>query len=156
MEENIKDWIDKVAEKRPELGGLSICPFAKKAFEDNKIFWSYISYESEKYIESYIDSFHQDYELIAFINLGMNLTNNECISIINTLNKKYPKVTFLKDHPDDPGFIQGIFTGNGKYPIILAQPKDKLDRARHQLNKTNYYDYWDEKYKKEIWSYGSE
>jgi hypothetical protein len=156
VEKNISDWVDKVSEKRPELDGKAICPFARKAYDDGKVFWSYINYEAEMYIESYIDSFKQDYELIAFINLGKNLTNDECISIIKSLNKKYSEIIFLKDHPDDPGYIKGLFTGNGEFPIILAQPKDKLNLARQKLLKTGYYKFWDEEYRKEIWSYGYE
>ena len=30
MEENLKNWIERVSEKREELGGFAICPFANK------------------------------------------------------------------------------------------------------------------------------
>jgi hypothetical protein len=49
-----------------------------------------------------------------------------------------------------------LYTGNGEYPVILVQPKNKLLEARSSLEKTNYYSYWSEEYKKEIWSYGDE
>jgi len=154
LEKNIIEWIQRISAKKDELGGFSICPFAKKAFEDQKIFWSYIGYETVEYISRYMETIPNDYEVVLFFNLGKNLTDDECIDIIGKLNERFPDTTFLKDHPDSPGFIQGLNTGNGEYPIILAQPTDKLLSAREKLNKAGYYEYWDEKYKEEIWGYG--
>lgn len=156
MEKNIVDWIKHISEKRSELGGFSICPFAKKAFEDKKIFWSYISgFEDVSYIMRYLESM-PDYELVAFFNLGKNLTNQDLLCIIESLNKEMPDMVFLKDHPDAPGYINGVYTGNGEYPVILAQPRSKLIEAREKLKKTKYYDCWSEEYKNEIWNYGFE
>ena len=95
-----------------------------------------------------------EYEVIAFFDTHNQLSNSACIDIIDLLNSKKTNIIYLKDHPDDPGYIQKIYTGNGKYPCILAQPKDKLFRARESLKKTDYYDYWSESYKNEIWGYG--
>jgi hypothetical protein len=154
LEKNIVEWIQRISAKKDELGGFAICPFAKKAFDDQKIFWSYIAYESVEYISRYMKTIPNDYEVVLFFNLGKNLTNDDCIDIIAKLNEKFLNTTFLKDHPNDPGFIQGLNTGNGEYPIILAQPKDKLLKAREKLDKAGYYKFWSQKYKEEIWSYG--
>ena len=156
MEKNIIEWVKRLSQKRDELGGFAICPFAKKALNDKKIYWSFIGYEPNAYISKYMEMMNEDYEVVIFFNLKKNLTNEDCLGIINTLNKKFPNVVFLKDHPDEPGFINGVNTCNGEYPIILAQPKDKLESARKTLEKKKYYDYWSEEYKKEILSYGSE
>jgi len=155
LEKNIIEWVNRISEKRNELGGFSICPFAKKALEDKKVFWSYIGqYEPETYIMRYIETL-QDYEIVIFFNNEKNLTNDDLLRIIKKLQKKMENVIFLKDHPDDPGFINGLNTGNQKFPVILAQPKDKLIDAREKLKKTKYYDYWSEEYKNEIWNYGN-
>jgi hypothetical protein len=156
VEESLKEWLERITQPKKELKGFSVCPFAKKAVEENKIYWSYIGTDCESYILNYIDSTPNDFELIAFINLGKGLTDDNLLSIISKLNEKRPDLVFLKDHPDNPGFINGVETGNKKYPLILVQPKDKLSEAREKLKKTKYYDVWDEEYKKEIWSYGYE
>jgi hypothetical protein len=156
LEENIIAWVKRLSQKRDELGGFSICPFAKKALEDKKVFWSYIGYEVEDYISRYMEANTEDYEVIIFFNVTKNLTNQDCIDIIGRLNKSFSDIIFLKDHPSEPGFINGVSTGNEEYPIILAQPKGKLMVARNTLKKTKYYDYWEDEYKKEIWSYGDE
>ena len=153
MEKDLINWIQRISERKDELGGFNVCPYAKKALEDKKVFWSYIGQECEAYILRYIEM-TPDFEVIVFYNLKKNLTDENLKDIISKLQSKRNDMIFLKDHPDSPGFIQGLNTGNGEYPIILAQPTDKLLSAREKLNKAGYYEYWDEKYKEEIWGYG--
>ena len=153
MEKDLINWVKRISEKKDELGGFSVCPFAKKALEEKKVFWSYIGEECEAYILRYIEM-TPDFEVIVFYNLKKNLTDENLKSIISSLQSKRNDMIFLKDHPDNPGFINGVNTSNGEYPTILVQPRDKLDEARSKLMKTKYYDYWSEDYKKEILNYG--
>ena len=153
MEKELIDWIKRISEKRDELGGFSICPFAKKAFAEKKVFWTTISDNNEAYILNYIDTIY-DFEVVIFFDIDKKLSNAELIDLISKLQAKRDDLIFLKDHPEDPGFINGVNTGNGQYPIILAQPRNKLMLARDALKKTKYYDYWSEEYKNEIWKYG--
>lgn len=155
MEENLKKWIDSVTLKRPELGGMPICPFAKKGVESKKVFYANIYKDPRAFMLNFIEIVG-DFELIIFYNEDKTLTENDLKCIMKDLQNVRPDMIFLKDHPDTPGYINGINTGNSVYPIILVQPRDKLIEAREKLKKTKYYDYWDEDYLKEIWSYGSE
>lgn len=159
MEENLIAWIQRISEKKDELGKFSICPYAKSALENKKVFWSYINKEPDTYILNHIKNYFKDcidFEVILYYNLEKNLSDTDLLNIINKLQKERNDLVFLKDHPDNPGFINGLYTGNGEYPVILVQPRDKLMQARNALQKTDYYDYWSEEYKKEIWSYGNE
>ena len=56
----------------------------------------------------------------------------------------------MLDHPEDPGFIEDINTGNGKYIIYLIQNKNSLLAARKILLKTDYYDKWSAEYYERI------
>jgi hypothetical protein len=154
LEKDLINWIQRISEAKTELGGFSVCPFAKKALEEKKVFWSYIGYEPEAYILRYLEA-TTDFEVIIFYNLKKNLTDDDLKVIISKLQEKMPSMVFLKDHPDNPGFINGVNTSNGEYPTILVQPRNKLEEARNKLSKTKYYDYWSEEYKKEIFGYGS-
>jgi hypothetical protein len=154
LEENLIQWIQRISEKKDELGGFSICPFAKKVLEEKQIHWSCIAYECKAYILRYIESL-ENFEIVIFYNLLKNLTDGDLIETISELQKKRPDLIFLKDHPSNPGFINGVNTGNGEYPIILVQPREKLIQAREKLQNTKYYDYWSEEYKKEIFGYGN-
>lgn len=153
MEKDLINWIQRISEKKDELGGFNICPFAKKALDDKKVFWSYIGQECEAYILRYIEA-TPDFEVIVFYNLKKNLKDDDLKSIIAELQSKRNDMIFLKDHPDNPGNINGVNTSNNEYPTILVQPRVKLEQARDKLMKTNYYDYWSEEYKKEILNYG--
>lgn len=155
MEKTLEDWIKKVTKKQEILGGLSICPHAKKAYESGKIYWSYMSEEPEAFIFRYIE-IAQYFDLIVFFNDSKKLTMDDLKRIINNLQPHLPDLVFLPDHPDNPGMINGLNTDNEVYPAILVQPKKALLEARENLKKTKYYDYWSDEYKKEIWSYGDE
>jgi hypothetical protein len=162
MEKMLKEWITRLSEKRDELGGFSICPFAKKAYEDKKIYFSYITSKcdiasnGEPYITEYLKSVPEDFEVVVFFNVENNLTDADLCDMISTLQKTRNDLIFLKDHPSTPGFINGVNTGNGNYPLILVQPRSKLLEFREKLKMTSYYDWWSEEYKQEIWGYGNE
>ena len=156
MEKDVIEWVKRISEKRDELGGFNICLYAKAALEEKKVYWTYFGYEPEAYILKYIEATPSDFEVIIFYDIKKTLTDDELISIISRLQEKLPSVVFLKDHPDNPGYINGVCTSNGEYPTILAQPRSKLVEAREKLRGTNYYKYWSDEYKKEIWSYGDE
>lgn len=159
MEENLKKWAERVTQRRPELGGMAICPFAKKSLKENKILFFKVEGSKFPLIEiSVILKLikNDDFELAIFYDTEKLLTDDNLKSIIRILQPDFQDLILLKDHPSEPGFIRGIYTGNGVYPIILAQPKSKLLESREILKKTKYYDYWSEEYLKEIWSYGNE
>jgi hypothetical protein len=159
LEKDIKDvvyeWVNKLSKRRKEIGGLSLCPFSMKAMVENKVFWYDMEGDSEVYIESCLSKLF-DFEVAIFFDTKKELTDEDLSRIITNLNKKREDLIFLKSHPDKPGYIQGISTGNEIYPAILVQPKYKLLMARRLLKKTKYYDFWDEEYKNEIWGYGNE
>ena len=153
MEKDLISWIQRLSEQKDELGKFNICPFAKKALDDKKVFYTYIAYECESYILRYIES-TPDFEIVVFYNLIGNLTDEDLKNITSKLQSKRNDLIFLKDHPDNPGIINGVNTSNEKYPVILVQPRKSLEEAREKLKKTKYYDYWSEEYKNEILGYG--
>ena len=57
---------------------------------------------------------------------------------------------FLSDAKNEDTFINGVQSNNGKYNLVLAQPRKDLLLARKKLAKTNYYDNYDENYLKEV------
>ena len=56
----------------------------------------------------------------------------------------------LEDHPSDPGYIDKVYTGNGKFGVVLIQKRSDLIKRRQELKKINYYDNWDTFYYKKI------
>ena len=69
---------------------------------------------------------------------------------VDDYNRNYPNYKFIADHGKTKTYIQGIQTNNGKYNLVLCQSRKELTEARGKLAKTNYYDYWDKNYLKEV------
>ena len=87
---------------------------------------------------------------VAIFVLDDSHTLEELLERCRELNEAYPDYIFLEDHKDDPSYINGIQTNNGKYNLILCQNKEKLLKARESLKSTRYYSYWDEEMYKKI------
>lgn len=139
----IKQWLSHISQPRTQIGGKSICPFAVTP----------IIVEVDCLGVEHFDKLNHD--ITIYIEKNKTSTFIEIDALCKILNKKYQEYIFLPDHPDRPNYIQGVPTGNGHRPVIIAQRKQELASARNKLEKTNYYSYWNEDYLKEIKSYGS-
>jgi hypothetical protein len=141
---DIHNWIVKISTKKKELGGYSVCPFAKSA--KYKVFEVNLN-------EIVPDLFELDYDIIVFA-LKQKISINELKNKCRSLNKKYTDYVFLPEHKKHKTLIKNIQTNNGKHNLIICQYKKELNKAREILKKTNYYKNWSKKYLKEIMSYG--
>ena len=140
--EHIEKWIESVSQAHPELGGFSVCPFARKA-KYKIVFCSVNSIEPE-----------DSYDVIIYV------IEEEKLEVIQEwvkkYNQKYSQWLFFGDCASYDTFINGIQTNNGKYNLILGQPKEKLRKFRDILKKTDYYSYWSKEYYDEIMSSDSD
>lgn len=134
---DILQWIRHVSELRPDLGGFAICPFAKQAKYD------IIECKATEIIP--IDGYDV---LIYVVENEFNLEQVQ--EWVEIYNKRYPEWKFFEDCASYDTYIGGIQSNNGKYNLILAQPREKLRKFREILAKTNYYNYWSNDYLKEI------
>lgn len=135
-EQDIKDWIEKISESRPELNGFAICPYSKNS--NYKI----VKCEAENI------TIEKGYDVIIYIITESNLykINNW----VEFYNNKFKDWIFFEDCANYNTFINGVQTNNGKHNLILAQPKDKLIKFRESLKKTDYYSFWSKEYYNEI------
>lgn len=136
----IDNWIKRITQPREELGGFSVCPYAKGA-----------EYELIETDGSDINPPPWDFELIIY-KLPNEYTIDEVVAIADEYNKLYPELVFLPDPKDRDTFINGVQTNNGEYNLLLCQWRDNLNKAREKLKATSYYTYWSEEYLKEILS----
>jgi hypothetical protein len=133
----IHEWISEVSEQRPELGGLSICPYASSS--------------KSLIVETSIHNIlpKPEYDVIIFI-VDDSLKLNEVQTWVYTYNKMFPEYEFFEDCASKETFINGVQTNNKKYNLILCQSKSKLTKFRKKLATTGYYNYWSESYLQEI------
>lgn len=136
-EEYIRDWIRNVSLNRPELSHFAICPFASSA--------------SFKIVECNIDDIEpiDGFDIVIFI-VEEYLQLKEINEWVDIYNKIYNSWDFFEDCASYDTYINGLQTNNGRYNLILAQPKEKLKKFREKLIKTDYYKHWDDSYLKEI------
>ena len=136
-EEHIRDWIIRVSKKRPELGHFAICPFASSA--------------NFKIVECNIDDIEpiDGADVVIFI-VEDNLTVEDIDQWVDIYSKIYKHWDFFKDCGSYETFISGVQTNNGRYNLILGQPKEKLKEFRKKLAQTDYYSYWSDEYLREI------
>lgn len=140
IEQFLKDWIKKVSDHRPELGGFSICPYALNAKFHIVLCLKY----------NFDDIVPVDGCDIVFFVLSDDMSLYEIQNLVQHCNKKYPEWEFFEDCAEYDTYIGNIQTNNGKYNLILAQPREKLKNLRLKLAKTDYYKHWDDEYLKEI------
>ena len=130
-------WIKQLSEIRPELGNFAVCPYASQAkfiiLDEElrkvrpRMGWEVVIYAVE-------DDHDADF----------------LYAMVDDYNRVYKKYKFIADHRKSKTFINGVQTNNGKYNLVLCQPRKELTEARKKLGKTNYYDYWDENYLQEV------
>ena len=133
----ILSWIQKLSKIRPELGNFSICPYASGAN---------FSIQEQKLSQIMPNS---DFDVIINI-VEDNIDANFLYESVDDYNRNYPNYKFIADHGKTNTYIQGIQTNNGKYNLVLCQSRNELTEARKTLAKSNYYDYWDKNYLKEV------
>ena len=115
---------------------------------------AYLSIHDFKVSKESIDKNLQNIELGFEDNVKVNKANWEFQSnlydAVDDYNRNYSDYKFIADHGKTKTYIQGIQTSNGKYNLVLCQPRKELTEARKKLSKTDYYKYWDKSYLKEV------
>lgn len=125
----IREWIKHVSMKRGELGGFAICPYAFSA-----------SVCIEERALSDVTLIEEDVDVVIFIVEDCSVA--AMMATVDYLNMIHRDYMWLDDHKDEPTFINGVQSNFGKHNLILCQKRDKLLKAREQLQKTDYYSHW--------------
>ena len=133
----ILHWIDQLSKIRPELGNFAICPYASKA--NFSILDSKLSQIVPK----------PDFDVVIYV-VEDNISAQFLYDAVDDYNRNYPEYKFIPDHGKTKTYIQGMQTSNGLYNLVLCQARKELTEARKKLARTDYYNYWDESYLKEV------
>ena len=134
---HILEWIRKLSEIRPELGNFAICPYASKAN------YTIVDEKLSQIVPN------NDFDVIIYV-VEDNISAQFLYDAVDDYNRNYPDYKFIADHGKTKTYIQGIQTSNGKYNLVLCQPRKELTEARKKLAKTNYYDHWEQNYLEEV------
>ena len=138
---DVVEWMAKIVTPQKELNGVAICPYAKKAS------WSIV--ECEK-MDINVNQCQQ--EVTIFV-LPAKMSKLKLEALTVELKQKHPQFVFLPDHKNAKTKMKNFSTGNGKHNLLLVQQRKKLNVARKNLAKGNYYKNMSEKYKNKLFSY---
>tara|TARA_Y100001980_G_C14480688_1_gene259245 strand:- start:323 stop:766 length:444 start_codon:yes stop_codon:yes gene_type:complete len=136
MKEFLQDWFDFLQKPNKSFDGMPPCPFAKSAFQRDKI--EIVEYKN---ILTVIEYMMQPWEkkVVIFVMQDYGAAYLQWLAI--KLGIMYPDFIFLEDHPDLEENINGQNMNSGKV-LLLVQERKELEEARRDLMKTKYYDKW--------------
>ena len=133
----ILHWIGQLSKIRPELGNFAVCPYASTA---NFI----ILEEKLRKVTPRVG-----FDVVIYV-VEDDHDEDFLYAMVDDYNRTYSKYKFIADHRKSNTKINGIPTSNGKYNLVLCQPREELTEARKKLAKTDYYRYWDKNYLEDV------
>lgn len=118
----MEQWIERLSQRSEVFGGLSACPFARKAWIENKVA-----------VDPEVTIFTFDPEEITpeeLSNLARSMCNSEFVA--------------LEDHPYEVEMIGDFCVNYGEKALIMIQRRSELEAARKKLRKDYYKNFSEE------------
>lgn len=144
----IEDYFDYISIKRGELGGHAICPFAKTFLNKVQII------ESKNFIKDAFECIqNKEHPMLYLIYGDAKQFDKKWLEEFCNDHQEFARIKdlwLIWDHPDQINKINGVETNNKEYAILLIQKLSELNKYSDRLHKTNYYQFWDEKYYNKI------
>jgi len=146
-------YFESVLEKPHSVfNGLPICPFAKKARLQNKIFYkvldlSFAELEPDSELMNSIRAFQDSgvYEVLLIICPNLQaLTVKQVQEMVVVLNQRISSsgLVAFGGHPQDDFIVQGVYTRREPFINMTVQSSERLQAASRDLEKTDYYQNW--------------
>lgn len=157
FEKFMANWIiNDLSEPVAALGGFAKCPYAKKAFVENKVRFLEDYLELEAAISVEASAWNDEKTEVLVIKLN-NVDENQITLLVDSLNDRYMQLDFifLDDHVNNVERMHNVVFNNGRYNVLLMQRKSKLAAATRRLEKTGYYNKWTKEYYDEVVSWRS-
>ena len=148
--EKIEKWIKETLSKPHEtFNNLPACPFAKKAWLENKV---EIHEDRNLYEIDFKRLLTGELDVIMFL-LEPTIDVDEFDRQVN-LTKAVVKDKYivLDDHPQHEEKVSGFKLNLKDYAAIFVQSREKLEKARASLVIQGYYKNFTEDYLLDVWS----
>jgi hypothetical protein len=153
--EEIRAWSAEVLEKEsPYFNGLPPCPYAKKAWQDNRVAIIF-KYGGNRGLFDVLTKFNDALDLVIIVDRNPRQTSEEFHDYNDALNDAISRNIFgdrdlwvMGFHPDDEAndFVQDVSfeaKTDDTYAMIFVQRLTKLHLAADKLNKKGYYAAYD-------------
>lgn len=143
-----KDYIDFVESPQEKLGGLPVCPFAKKGRLRGEYEFRVLELSRDAVLNLIPLFDDSKLDLIICVDARTKgLTSTETRELARALNATLLDVNLMatSTHPDDDFNIDGLYTRRSPHPAISLMRYDVGDRAYKSLLNSHYYDRWTER-----------
>ena len=168
--EDVRLWSKNFLEvSNIHLGGVPACPFAKKAWSDNKV-WIAVKTKNSTYKKELNDCLKNlDFtkkEILIFCDPYYSYTSDDLHQATEDYNHWYNKkdIYFMSFHPQNPATVEeqeflvsptqelDVSTSypEHKYSMMLVQKFSQLQQASDKLKKQGYYDQWPKGYYRDV------
>jgi hypothetical protein len=142
-EEYLRKWADEfLAVPQELLNSLPVCPYAKKALQDNHVkFIRTHNYVID--IDQALTTWDDNVHALLFV-CDDDIDPTDFANNIAELNKKFmpSDLVLLEDHVKIEEPFHGINFNNGKYNIVIVQRLHIINDASRQLERNGYYVNW--------------
>lgn len=159
FETYISNWIlEDLSSPVAALGGFAKCPYAKKAYTENKVRFVEGYDDLNAAISSAISAWDNDKTEVVVIRLDDSVDENAITSLVDSLNETHASndYIFLDDHVKNVEKMHDVVFNNGRYNVLFMQRKSKLAAATRRLEKIGYYNKWTKEYYDEVVSWRSQ
>ena len=156
--EEIRAWSAEGLEKEsPYFNGLPPCPYAKKAWQDNRVAIIF-KYGGNRCLFDVLTKFNDALDLVIIVDRNPRQTSEEFHDYNDALNDAISRGIFgdrdiwvMGFHPDDDAndFVDdGTFEPhvNTPYAMTFVQRLSKVQEAADKLKQMGYYDAYLEEY----------
>ena len=149
----INNWILQVISvPNPTFNNLPACPFAKKAWTDNKV----VVKEYKSFVDAYADIItrtynFEEYDVLIYA-FPPSITPSQLTESVMHLNTIWPNrdIVIMEDHPDELETVKGFRFNFGECCLIFIQSRSALNSAREDLQNKGYYKHWSKEYKQDV------
>ena len=159
IRKEIRDWSKHSLEKANEnYNGFPPCPYAAKAWIDNKVDIQFKYDLSPEKLYENISHYNDKYELIILVDLEYEVEPDRVHGYLEGINEAISNDAFHnKDiyvmgfHPEDEAnelFDEGEFEpqADTEYALLFVQRLSKLEKAAEKLRPLGYYDKYFQEY----------
>jgi hypothetical protein len=168
--EDVRIWSKTFLEvSNVHLGGLPACPFARKAWADDKV-WVSVKTKHSTYKKELNDCLKNlDFtkkEILIFCDSYYSYSPDDLYEATEDYNYWYNKkdIYFMSFHPSNPATIEeqkflvspteepeeNVSYPEYKYSMMLVQKFSQLQQASDKLHKQGYYKLWPKGYYRDV------
>jgi hypothetical protein len=157
--EEIRSWSEKILEKPNKFfNNLPPCPYAKKAWLDDKVAILFKNEDSYQNLYSSLSQWEDRHDLAILVDFTFEENSEKFHKFLDEVNLAISKGFFIdKDmwvmgfHPydDSPEFSEEAEFEplvDVEYAMIFVQRLSKLQESAHKIKKNGYYDNYVEEY----------